>query len=59
MSRRKRSILLGIMSEICIKAKILHQKLKNDPDAAEEVFTILDALEEEMLLCVSKFESLL
>lgn len=59
MSRKKRSILLGIMSEICMKAKILHQKLRNDPNTAEEIFAVLDDLEEEMLLCVSKFESLL
>jgi len=57
VDRRKRSILLGIMSEICIKARILGEKLKKNPDMAHEIFELMDALEEEMLACAAKFES--
>jgi hypothetical protein len=48
-----------MMSEICMKAKILREKLKRDPESAPEVFKSIESLESEMILCVSKFESFL
>jgi len=56
-NREKRAIVIGIMSEICMKAKILRDKLKKNPDLVEELLESLESLEEEMVVCVNKFNS--
>lgn len=46
-----------MMSEICMKAKILREKIKKQPHKFNEIIENLESLEEEMVLCVEKFNS--
>ena len=53
----KTPVVIGMMSEICMKAKMLRNKLKDDPDSVREVHFALDRLEEDMVECLAEFES--
>jgi hypothetical protein len=47
-----------MMAEIAMKARILREKLKKNPDSVFEVLGKLEFLEEEMILCLFEFEKL-
>ncbi len=49
-------MVLGMMAEIAMKAKILRKKLSDDPNAVVEILSKIDRLEEEMLFCLEEFE---
>lgn len=57
---RKRCVLIGMMSEICMKSRILLLKVKQNSDLAvlAEVEKNLSALELEMSTCVAEMERL-
>ena len=52
----KTSVIIGMMSEIAMKAKILRNRLKKSPEMVVEILKDIERLEEEMLLCVVNFE---
>lgn len=52
----KTSVVLGMIAEIAMKAKILRQKLRSDPKMVKEVHKSLDLLEFEMFMCMLEFE---
>jgi hypothetical protein len=54
----KSNVVLGMMAEIAMKAKLLKKRLKDDPNCVVEVLRKIDVLEEEMLVCLVEFESL-
>lgn len=58
---KKRSVLIGMMSEICMKGRILLSKVKKNPTphVLEEAAAGLDGLESEMTRCVSELERLI
>lgn len=45
-----------MMAEVAMKARLLRARLKKDPDSLSEVLIRLDALEQEMFLCMIEFE---
>jgi membrane-bound lytic murein transglycosylase MltF len=50
--------LLGMIAEVAMKARMLRAKLKKDPDSVVEVATRLEALEQEMFLCMVEFDEI-
>jgi hypothetical protein len=52
----QKSVLLGMMAEIAMKAKMLREKLKNKPESVFEILVETERLEEEMVLCLFEFE---
>ncbi len=57
-NKENRAIIIGTMAEICMKAKILREKLKKNPNSIVDILKSIENLEEEMILCVEKFNSL-
>lgn len=56
----EKSVLLGMMSEICAKAKILLSRLRGDglPISPVDAEKKISELERQMSECSSEFESL-
>jgi len=52
----ERSIFIGVLSEISMRAKILKDKLREDPNSVFEVLSSIEKLEDELLLVVSNFD---
>lgn len=50
------SVIIGMMAEISMRAKILKQKLKKSPETVVEILGDIESLEEEMLVCIANFE---
>lgn len=50
------SVVLGMIAEVAMKARLLRERLKKNPDSVSEVSIRLDALEQEMFLCMIEFE---
>ena len=55
---RKRAVLVGMMSEICIKGRIVLDKVRKGDSSPEEAEFKLERLEAEMERCVRKMEKL-
>lgn len=53
----EQSVFVGVLAEIAMKAKILKEKLKNDPGSVFDVLYSIERLEDELLLSISNFES--
>lgn len=51
----EKSVFVGILAEISMKAKILRQRLKKEPDAVEEILAKIERLEDELLEAVGFF----
>lgn len=51
----EKSIFFGVLAEISMRAKILRERLKKDPDSVEEVISKIEGLEDELLEVVSFF----
>ena len=52
----KRSLIIGMMAEIAMKAKLLKQKLKKNPESIVDILKSIDVLERDMAICMVKFE---
>jgi hypothetical protein len=50
----KKSVLLGMMEEIRMKASILRKRLRESPDQFEDIVKKTQVLEEEMLICLAE-----
>ena len=54
----EKSVILGMMEEIRMKASILRQKLKERPDDISDIIAKTKILEEEMILCLSELSEI-
>ena len=45
-----------MMAEIAMKAKLLKQKLKKNPESIVDILKSIDVLERDMAICMVKFE---
>lgn len=50
------SVILGMIAEVAMKARLLRERLKKCPESVSEVSVRLDVLEQEMFLCMIEFE---
>ncbi len=50
----EKTVVLGMMEEIRMKASILRKKLKDNPQNLSEIIEKTKVLEEEMILCLSE-----
>lgn len=53
------AVLLGMIAEITMKAKMLRQKLRSNPKKVKEIHKSLDLLEFEMFVCMLEFDKLM
>lgn len=52
----KRTVVIGMMAEIVMKAKILRKKLSDNPNDIVEILCKINRLEDDMLFCLEEFE---
>lgn len=45
----EKSVFLGVIAEISMKAKILRERLKKNPESVEQIIGQIEALEDELL----------
>jgi len=50
----EKNVILGMMEEIRMKARMLREKLKENPQDLSEIISKTRVLEEEMILCLSE-----
>lgn len=52
----ERSVFVGVLAEITMKAKILRAKLKDDPDSVCQILESIERLEDELFEAIFNFE---
>lgn len=52
----KSAEILGMMAEVLMKAKLLRQKLKKNPNLLVEILNSMDSLEDEMVFYFKKMK---
>ena len=59
--RKERSVVLGMMSEICIKGRIILNSLKSEESLqkCQDIASKIDRLEAEMSSCSEEFDCLM
>jgi hypothetical protein len=45
----EKSVFVGVLAEISMKAKILRQRLKKEPESVEKILAQIERLEDELL----------
>ena len=58
--KEKRAVLIGMMSEICMKSRMILNSIKREDDipSLERAYDKMDILESEMDECLKKIERL-
>lgn len=51
------SVFIGVLSEISMRAKILRERLRDDPDSVFDILPSIERLEDELLMAISNFGS--
>ncbi len=51
----EKSVFFGVLAEISMRAKILRERLRKEPESVEEVIFKIEGLEDELLEAVSFF----
>ena len=44
----EKAVLFGVMDEILMKAKILRERLKSNPDSVQQILEQIEKLEDEL-----------
>jgi hypothetical protein len=50
----EKNVVLGMMEEIRMRARILRQKLRESPQDISEIIAKTKILEEEMIICLAE-----
>ena len=53
----EKSVFVGVLAEISMRAKILKSKLKDSPDSVQDILFAIERLEDELLEVIFNFES--
>ena len=53
----EKSVFVGVLAEISMRAKILKSKLKDSPNSVQEILFAIERLEDELLEAIFNFDS--